>query len=307
MVFLFDTDTSNNETLLKNINFSRSMKNIGRVLCIPQILNLEDELEFSCGNIKNVTEITQSRSQSDFKRDFLREKNIAAKLKKPMEEYRNLTIRNSFMFAAVFSDHRLLAQLLARILPQEHIDPDSIVIKEKDDKAYYGSRGVRYDVFHTDGKHLFDVELQIRQDPFLFDRAVYNSSSMIMSQVHPGTDTYELTFKTYVIFICAYDVNHGKRLKQYTFKDEEGKNGFDKVNIIMIGCASKENDNEQLKNFADYIMDPSNITDDPFIREIEQGVQWRRRDPESGKAYMDWMYEKSRAIRDTRVQDMQNM
>ena len=141
----------------------------------------------------------------------------------PMEEYRNLTIRNSFMFAAVFSDHRLLAQLLARILPQEHIDPDSIVIKEKDDKAYYGSRGVRYDVFHTDGKHLFDVELQIRQDPFLFDRAVYNSSSMIMSQVHPGTDTYELTFKTYVIFICAYDVNHGKRLKQYTFKDEEGK------------------------------------------------------------------------------------
>ncbi len=227
--------------------------------------------------------------------------------KNPREEYRNLTIRNSFMFNAVFSDHRLLAELLARILPQEHLDPNGIIIREKDDKQYIQARGVRYDVYLSSGTHLFDVELQIEQDRFLFDRAMYNASAMIQSQVHPGTDSYELTFKTYVIFICAFDVNRGRRLRHFTFKDDEGKNSFDKVNIIMIGCVSKENDNEQLKTFADYIMDPAKMPDDPFIREIEHGVELKRKDPESEKSYMDWMYERMKAVRETRIRDVQTM
>ncbi len=217
------------------------------------------------------------------------------------EEYRNLTIRNSFMFSAVFSDHRLMAELLARILPHEHLDPDAIIIREKDDKQFIQARGVRYDVYHRDGTHLFDVELQIEQDRFLFDRALYNASTMILSQVHPG-DSYELPFKTYVIFICAFDVNHGERMKHYMLRDEEGKHSFDKMNIIMIGCASKENDNEQLKSFTDYIMDPAKIADDPFIRDIEHSVEWKRRDPESERSYMDWMYERMKAIRETNIQ-----
>lgn len=207
------------------------------------------------------------------------------------EEYRNLTIRNSFMFSAVFSDHRLMAELLARILPHEHLDPDAIIIREKDVKQFIQARGVRYDVYHREGTHLFDVELQIEQDRFLFDRALYNASTMILSQVHPG-DSYELPFKTYVIFICAFDVNHGERMKHYMLRDEGCKHSFDKMNIIMIGCASKENDNEQLKSFTDYIMDPAKIADDPFIRDIEHSVEWKRRDPESERSYMDLMYEK---------------
>ena len=80
LVFLFDTDTSKADILTKNLSFSKKMANIGKVICIPQVRNMEEELEFSCVNIRDVTEITQSRSRSDFKRDFLRERNLVAKL-----------------------------------------------------------------------------------------------------------------------------------------------------------------------------------------------------------------------------------
>ena len=41
------------------------------IVCLPQVLNLEDELE-RCTDVKNIKELTKSKSRSDFKRDFCR-------------------------------------------------------------------------------------------------------------------------------------------------------------------------------------------------------------------------------------------
>ena len=82
LVFLFDTDTGNAGILQKNIILCKKMPNIDNVICIPQVSNLEDELEYSCTKIKDVSELTNSRSRSDFKRDFLKDKNIPVKLER---------------------------------------------------------------------------------------------------------------------------------------------------------------------------------------------------------------------------------
>lgn len=47
-------------------------KAVKEVICVLQVANLEDELLCSC-NIRNVQELTNSKSERDFKRDFKRD------------------------------------------------------------------------------------------------------------------------------------------------------------------------------------------------------------------------------------------
>ena len=72
-VLVFDTDKSETETLKKNISLlKRYCKNV-KVIILPQVRNLEDEMKRSC-NIKRIKELTNSKSDKDFKRDFCKMK-----------------------------------------------------------------------------------------------------------------------------------------------------------------------------------------------------------------------------------------
>lgn len=77
-VLVFDTDTGQREILDRNIKKLKSKKY--GVITIPQVSNLEEELERCC-NIKNITELLNSRSERDFKRDIKRVTNLASKLR----------------------------------------------------------------------------------------------------------------------------------------------------------------------------------------------------------------------------------
>ena len=81
VVLVFDTDAGNINTLKKNIKFLKEQKAIKNVLCITQVKNLEDELKRSC-DIKDVKELTGSKSNSDFKHDIRKEKQFGKKLLK---------------------------------------------------------------------------------------------------------------------------------------------------------------------------------------------------------------------------------
>ena len=81
VVLVFDTDAGNIDILKKNIEFLKKQKSIKKVLCITQVKCLEDELKRSC-NIKDVKELTGSKSNSDFKHDMRKEKAFGKKLEK---------------------------------------------------------------------------------------------------------------------------------------------------------------------------------------------------------------------------------
>lgn len=51
------------------------------MLCITQVKNLEDELLRSC-SIKQIKELTGSKSNSDYKHDLIKETNLKKKLEK---------------------------------------------------------------------------------------------------------------------------------------------------------------------------------------------------------------------------------
>lgn len=80
VVLIFDTDTKNNDILKSNILKLNSCSFVSKVITIPQVHNLEEELIRSC-NIKKITELLNSRSKKDFKSDLLRITNLDSKLK----------------------------------------------------------------------------------------------------------------------------------------------------------------------------------------------------------------------------------
>ncbi|MFV0527491.1 MAG: hypothetical protein ACK5MN_02050 [Lachnospiraceae bacterium] len=79
VIIVFDTDTGNSDLLDKNIAFLKKQRNISDIICISQVNNLEDELTRSC-QIKEVRELTGSKSNSDFKRDMIQQSNFGKKL-----------------------------------------------------------------------------------------------------------------------------------------------------------------------------------------------------------------------------------
>ncbi len=67
---VFDTDVVTNLQFLKtNINNIKKYCHGVRIVCLLQVKNLEDEL-VRCTDVKNVLDITKSKTLSNFKADF---------------------------------------------------------------------------------------------------------------------------------------------------------------------------------------------------------------------------------------------
>lgn len=79
VVLVFDTDTQNNIILDKNIKFLQKQSNISKIYCITQVRNLEEELIRSC-SIREIKELTESKSNTEFKKDMLKQNNFKDKL-----------------------------------------------------------------------------------------------------------------------------------------------------------------------------------------------------------------------------------
>ena len=75
LVYDVDVDKEGIENLDWNIKFLKSKSNVKSVICIPQVENLEDELLAAC-DIKEVKEITKSKSNTNYKADLLKCNNL---------------------------------------------------------------------------------------------------------------------------------------------------------------------------------------------------------------------------------------
>ncbi len=205
--------------------------------------------------------------------------------------YSELTIIDNFMFTEVFRDETLMTELLRRVLPEEEIGRQKIVIKEMTVSPVYLKRGVRFDVYSEDGTHLFDVEMQAGIQENLFDRAIVNLSNLIVHSKNPS-EPFQLKGKFFVIFFCAYDeTKTGRLMEHYTFKNENGTDDMEQAHIIIVNCPVKAEDHPSIRPFADYVTDGTNTMDDPFVREVESAVQLKKKDREAEDRYMNYEYE----------------
>lgn len=73
IAFVFDTDVEQTSKLKKNIELLGRYCGKLKIVFLPQVLNLEDELVKST-DVKSVTELTKSNSIKNFKTDFCKMK-----------------------------------------------------------------------------------------------------------------------------------------------------------------------------------------------------------------------------------------
>ncbi len=106
IIFVFDTDIDSNTSILKaNIESVKKYCKKPEIITIPQINNLEDELKRST-NVKKITDITKSKSISDFKRDFCGLTNCRNSLEKhkfDIKKLWNKKPKNNFSFVEQLS------------------------------------------------------------------------------------------------------------------------------------------------------------------------------------------------------------
>ena len=187
-----------------------------------------------------------------------------------------MKISNNFMFTKILESNKpLCMELLSRIFPDEEIGDIQYIEAEKSIQNSYDSKGIRLDVMARDGRHLFDLEMQVTSDAYLPKRARYYNSVLDIEQSYASMD-YRYLQPTYVIFICPFAVfdkkGHLYDFRRYNRLDRSVELA-DGTSLIFLSTEGIKDDiDKPLRNFLDYVkrvLNPAE-SDDAFIQDVNQ-------------------------------------
>lgn len=191
--------------------------------------------------------------------------------RKPFEE---LTLADDFLFCKVMQNRRLCKELLEIIL---HVRIDKIEYTESQ-KVFddvIDEKSIRMDVYVKDDKHtIYDIEMQTSNTKELPKRSRYYHSCIDKSQIAKG-EPYSKLRKTYVIFICTFDL-FDRNFAKYEFdticKKDKNLTLPDDRHTIFVNAQGVTND-QKLKEFLDFLRD-GEVSKSPFILDLRKEVNY---------------------------------
>lgn len=206
--------------------------------------------------------------------------------------FKDLTIRDAFMFAAVMSDPEICRRVLELALG---IPISEVHIQTEKTMSYHSEyHGVRLDVYAADvNRTRFNVEMQVTLQKFLSKRGRYYHDQIDMDALLTG-NSYEDLPDTYVIFICDFDP-FGDGLYRYstgTYCEETGNRINDGVKTIYLNAHGKNRKDipEELLEFLDYVKNTGRrkeiSTADPFVRHLQNTIDTIKQDRSMEERYM---------------------
>ena len=206
--------------------------------------------------------------------------------------FKDLTIRDAFMFAAVMSDPEICRRVLELALG---IPISEVHIQTEKTMSYHSEyHGVRLDVYAADvNRTRFNVEMQVTLQKFLSKRSRYYHDQIDMDALLTG-NSYEDLPDTYVIFICDFDP-FGDGLYRYstgTYCEETGNRINDGVKTIYLNAHGKNRKDipEELLEFLDYVKNTGRrkeiSTEDPFVRHLQNTIDTIKQDRSMEERYM---------------------
>ena len=141
------------------------------------------------------------------------------------KDFQQLTIKDSFMFAAVMADSEKCRRFIEIALDMKVLHVTVITKKALFYHPNYHS--VRLDVLAEEHgtQRRFNVEMQVERLKCLPQRTRYYHAQMNMDILAAGLDYIHLP-NTYVIFICDFSpFESGERRYRYTFRNRCDENG----------------------------------------------------------------------------------
>ncbi|WP_234121623.1 Rpn family recombination-promoting nuclease/putative transposase [Clostridium hydrogenum] len=175
---------------------------------------------------------------------------------------KELNLEDDFLFAKVMTDKEICKDLLEKILEVE-IEKVELVEEQKVIDLLLESKGIRLDVYVKDQNNtIYNVEMQRGKHKNLPKRLRYYQGSIDLDLIKSGDD-YKKLAKSYIIFICTFDLFNKGRHK-YTFKnmcleDNSIILNDESQKIILNTKGIMKDLNEELLEFLNYV---ENSTDD---------------------------------------------
>ena len=189
---------------------------------------------------------------------------------KPIEE---LTFTDDFMFGCIMKNEHICRGVLERLLRMKigKIEYPSL---QKSISPFYESKGIRLDVYTSDEKHAFDIEIQTSIPPDLGKRTRYYQSMMDSDNLLKGQNYNDLK-ESYVIFICLSDP-FKLGLPVYTFRNICEENPAAELNdksykVFYNASAYEKETDKELFALLQYIS--AKQTGSPFTDEINGLVE----------------------------------
>ena len=164
----------------------------------------------------------------------------------------------------------------------EYPEPQKSIDEDKD------ARSIRLDIYVKDGEGtVYNVEIQTSDTKSLPKRSRYYQSMLDLQELNKGV-FYDKLSKSYIIFICTFDL-FGQGRHKYTFEhrcteDLNLKLG-DGATKIFLNTAGILNDvSEELKAFLDYLNEGK--AQDDYTERLEEEVQIAKQNREWRREYM---------------------
>ncbi|MCI8550654.1 MAG: Rpn family recombination-promoting nuclease/putative transposase [Lachnospiraceae bacterium] len=138
-----------------------------------------------------------------------------------------------------------------------------------------------------DKESVYDIEMQVSNAKELPKRSRYYQSMIDLQLIEKG-EHYKKLNRSYIIFICSFDV-YGKGRHIYTFEnickeDSSIFMGDEAVKIFLNTKGTLDDVSSELKAFLDYVAGKDSA--DSYVKELEEAVKEAKRNREWRHEYM---------------------
>ena len=169
---------------------------------------------------------------------------------KSIRPFQDLQFTDDFVFSHVLTSNPDLCKEITEAILDLKVKEIVHISKQPEVRPNRNGKGVRFDVYFEDDESVYEIEMQTSNQDNLKLRSRYYQSMIDRKILRRGNKYRELR-KSYVIFICTFDL-FGKSLGKYTFKNycQENKDielgdGAVKVFVNAFGDGSSLSDDMQ--------------------------------------------------------------
>ena len=229
---------------------------------------------------------------------------------------RDIPLENDAMFAEVMRRKDACIGLLETIFEGRRIrdivyEDDFYIEPQKNIIFDPGNKSIRLDVYFEDEDAVYDIELQKVKRWNLAKRSRMYSSMMDANMLDKGLE-YDALKKSYVIFVCMFDV-FGKGIKSYRFRtmceNVQGLPLDDGRYIIVVNTKGSVGDSSRAMDaFFRYLnggvssIGTGEDSDDEFVRKLDRYVLDINGDEEWRQGYMKYELNLIESYKDGRAE-----
>ena len=201
------------------------------------------------------------------------------------KKYEELTFNDDFMFCRILEEKPALCRELLELVLDHKVGELVSVNPQKPIEITANGKGVRFDVYaEGSDSEIYDIEMQNASVDSIAKRSRYSQGMIDLNLIKRGSHYSELN-RSYVIYICRFNIFKEEELHKYSFRNLCLQNprielGDETEKIFLCAEGTAEDVSEKMQAFLNYIA--SGTPSDSFTNELENEVkkardhiQWR--------------------------------